>query len=57
MPVDNYSRQKSAVVDELMMCKSLILGRHQWSMEHLGIGIYFHSLATVSISAEDCKLR
>jgi hypothetical protein len=27
------SRQNSAVVDELMMCKSLILGRHQWSME------------------------
>jgi hypothetical protein len=26
------SRQNSAVVDELMMCKSLILGRHQWSM-------------------------
>ena len=27
------SRQKSAVVDELMICKSLILGRRQWSME------------------------
>jgi len=27
------SRQNSAVVDELEICKSLILSRHQWSME------------------------
>jgi len=27
------SRQNSAVVDELEICKSLILRRHQWSME------------------------
>ena len=28
-----FSRQNSAVVDELEMCKSLILRRHQWLLE------------------------
>ena len=31
-PSRQFSRQNSAVVDELEMCKSLVLRRHQWSM-------------------------
>ena len=32
-PSRQFSRQNSAVVDELEICKSLILRRRQWSME------------------------